>query len=169
MRRPRKKILSAEYHVIAKINCGEFLMAEDNIKRLMLKIIRRAKRKYKFHLRNFCIMGTHIHLMIKPLDQENLSRIMQWILSVFAMQYNSLLQRHGHVWYDRFKSFIIESGRQWLHTFMYIAHNPVKAGIVTDITDYRFSGMWFYRKKQYHILEPPNNSVKEALANLGYS
>ncbi len=52
-------------------------------------------------------MGNHFHLIIRPQKNENLSRIMQWILSVFALKFNRLFTYSGHVWYDRFTSKII--------------------------------------------------------------
>ena len=64
---------------------------------------------------------------------------MQWILSVFAIWFNKKFGLIGHVWYDRFKSKIIRSYRQYLATFLYIANNPVSADIVKKATDYKYN------------------------------
>jgi len=76
--------------------------------------------------------------MIKPEKDESLSRVMQWVLSVFAIHYNKMFSLHGHVWYDRFKSKIVNSLRQFVATFNYIARNPVVAGLAERPEQYRY-------------------------------
>ena len=81
---------------------------------------------------------------------------MQWILSVFAIIYNKRFGYRGHVWYDRFKSKIIEGMRDFVRTFRYIMENPVHAGIVKQPWEYKFNGITYLRNKEYHIIEAPN-------------
>lgn len=126
---------------------------------MFLKTLERAKKKYNFKMRNFCIMGNHVHMMITPGDGESLSRIMQWILSVFAIHFNKIFGINGHVWHDRFRSTVVETLRQALHTFLYIAQNPVKAGIVDNCFDYTYNGVLFLQENNYRILEPPDALV----------
>jgi len=160
MRKPRKLAQGARYHVTARANRRELILNSIKIKNLFMKTIKRAKKKYKFALTNFCIMGNHIHLMIQPLNNENLSRIMQWILATFAINYNKLFNYIGHVWYDRFHSSIIKSFRQFIRTFEYVAENPVKAKIVQNAKMYEFGGLWYLQKGLYELLEPPDKSLK---------
>ncbi len=90
MRKKRKLIEGAKYHITARANRSELILNAPKMKGLFLNILKRAKKKYKFSITNFCIMGNHIHLMIQPLKPESLSRIMQWILATFAINYNKL-------------------------------------------------------------------------------
>ncbi|MBT3273349.1 MAG: hypothetical protein HN368_09355 [Spirochaetales bacterium] len=156
MRARRSLAAGAEYHVIARANRQEFLLETEEIKDMMLLILLEAKRKYRFEMRNFCIMSNHIHLLIRPTNGENLSKIMQWVLSVFAIRFNKRFKIHGHVWYDRFKSYIISTLRQLLHTFQYIMDNPVRAGIVESPWSYRFGGIWHIQSRSYDLVEPPD-------------
>ena len=105
-------------------------------------------------------MSNHIHLLIKPIRDENLSKIMQWILSVFAVRYNKLYGYHGHVWYDRFKSNVIVTFRQFLRAFQYIMENPVRAGIVSKPVEYPCNGITFIRNRQFDFLEIPDPIVR---------
>ena len=88
MRKPRILQEGATYHVTAKINRGEHIFESDEIKSLFMDIVKRAKKKYKFSIKNFVIMGNHIHFLVEPKDC--LSKVMQWILSVFAVYYNKM-------------------------------------------------------------------------------
>jgi putative transposase len=156
MRKARKLLPGASYHVTARANRQEFILKSPEMKKMFLKIVNRAKGKYNFHITNFCIMGNHIHLLIKPLGKDNLSRIMQWILATFAINFNRRLNYSGHVWYDRFHSTVIESFRQYLRTFIYISENPVQAELVRRPQDFEFGAIWAYQKGLYEVLEPPN-------------
>ncbi len=163
MRKLRELYQNAEYHVTAKINRGEFIFQSDEIKKLFLSIVSRAKQKYNFRLRNFSIMGNHIHFLIKPGEHSNLSKIMQWILSVFAVNYNKRYGLKGHVWYDRFKSVVIRSYRQLLAAFKYISNNPLKAALVKNPEEYEFGGLWFIRNRKFELIDPPDSILKASL------
>ena len=155
MRKRRVLIDNHSYHVTARINRQEFLFETKNIKEMLMKVLEESKLKFNFQLKNFCIMGNHIHLIIKPFRGENLSKIMQWVLSVFAQRYNRYFELKGHVWYDRFKSKVIFTLRQYLNTFFYISNNPVKAGLVHQATEYEYSGITHMLKGIAGIIDKP--------------
>ncbi|TVR53420.1 MAG: transposase [Puniceicoccaceae bacterium] len=59
----------------------------------------------------------------------------------FSIWYNKTHRRFGTLWAERFKSVLIEGRRFALETVAaYIDLNPVRAGVVKDPKDYRFSG-----------------------------
>lgn len=143
------------------------ILEDEQIKLLFLDILQRAKEKYHFIFRNFCIMGNHIHLEITPQNEISISKIMQWILSVFAKNYNQLFEYKGHVWYDRFKSKIIETAQQLINTFLYIANNPVRAGLVEHPLDFVYSGISFLKNgppcpNYTSLLDPFNDAALQA-------
>jgi len=117
MRKPRELREGARYHVTARTNRREMILEPTVVKELLLGVIKRAKRKYRFRIENFCVMDNHFHLVILPAKNESLSAIMRWILSVFAMAYNRLLGLTGHVWGERFFSRIIEGFGDLIQVF----------------------------------------------------
>ena len=146
MRRNRILIEGAEYHVTARINRGEkiFLVQED--RDLFINTLIRAKKKYNFSVKNFCIMGNHIHLLIKPGSGVSLSKIMQWLLGVFAQLWNKRHSLSGHLWGDRFFSRIILGILDFLRVFLYIDYNPVIAGMVEQPEQWMYGGLWHHKK-----------------------
>lgn len=160
MARKRRQLKKgADYHVTATINRREEIFKEKQFKQLFLQVVKDAKKKYKFSLKNFCIMDDHLHLIIKPLKKESLSRIMQWILSVFAVRFNKKMGYEGHVWKARFYSKIIHSIKQLINTFRYITENPVIGGIVKNAVDHDLNGIWFLIHEQYAILTKPEGEL----------
>lgn len=149
----------AEYHVTARINRSEMLLAQKEEKKLLLAVIKRARKKYHFELKNFCIMNNHLHLLIKPGEGESLSRIMQWILSVFAMAWNRKHNQNGHVWGERFFSRIIAGMVDFLRTFIYIDDNPVSAQIIDHPWEWEFGGLWHHQRGREDITEKPEPLV----------
>ena len=155
MRKPRIKKEGAIYHVCARANRQELIFKNEQFKELLLKVILEAKKKYSFLFRNFCLMDNHVHFDIEPKENIDISRIMQWILSIFARRYNKIFDYKGHVWYDRFKSKIINSLEQYINTFFYIATNPIRAGLVKHPLEYAYNGLTFYKNnKDPGLLDP---------------
>lgn len=142
MRRKRILMAGATYHVCARANRGEMILLPEEIKHLFLDTLRRAKKAYRFSVQNFCIMGNHFHLIITPHENESLSRILQWIMSVFAMSYNRRMDLSGHVWGGRFLSRILRSLNAFLESMLYVDCNPVRAGIANHARHWKFGGSY---------------------------
>ena len=160
MRKTRRLVDGARYHVVARANRREFILESDRIKDMFLAVISRARRRFRFSVDTLCIMDNHIHLLLRPGDGESLSRIMQWILSVFAVRFNRLFELQGHVWYDRFKSVVIGGLRQFAHAYSYITENPVTAGMVSRARDYAYGSAGIRRGGVKGILGPPGLLVR---------
>ena len=157
MRRIRELLEGAEYHVTARINRGEKIFLAQEDRKLFMDTLKRAKKKFTFSLKNFCIMGNHIHLLIKPGPGVSLSRIMQWLLGVFAQLWNKKHGLSGHLWGERFFSRIILGILDFLRVFAYIDYNPVIAGMTTQPEQWQYGGLWHHKKgiKNITYLEDP--------------
>jgi len=70
---------------------------------------------------------------------HSLSRFMQGLLIRFTRWFNRKHERSGTLWEERFKSVIVESGTAARTIAAYIDLNPVRAGMVSDPADYRWS------------------------------
>jgi putative transposase len=160
MRHPRQLKPKARYHVIARANRREMILGSTAMKDIFLSVIKRAKEEYSFSVINYCVMGNHFHLILEPHENENLSRIMQWILSVFAIHFNKTLEISGHVWHDRFWSRIIDDIRSFIAIFTYIVQNPVAAHLVFREFDYEYSGVRLMRDAVFDIIDPPTLLLK---------
>ncbi len=158
MRNRRQLTDNGFYHVTARANRKEFIFEQDIIKKMFIDILKDAKKKFGFKIKNFCIMSNHIHLIIKPLNKQDLSKIMQWLLSVFAVRFNKFYGYCGHVWYDRFKSSIIKTFTYYKSAYEYINNNPVKAGLVDKPENYEFCGITYLKNKVYEVIDPPGIS-----------
>ena len=58
----------------------------------------------------------------------------------FSRWYNKHHKRRGTLWMERFKSVLVEDGEALRTMALYIDLNPVRAGLVEDPKDYRWTG-----------------------------
>jgi putative transposase len=84
-------------------------------------------------------MTNHLHLLTTPEDKEQLATFMQSIANRYVRYYNASHQRTGTMWEGRFKSCLIDSEHYLFTLYKYIEMNPIKAHMVEDIADYRWS------------------------------
>lgn len=70
---------------------------------------------------------------------HDLSQFMKGLLIRFTRWFNRTHSRTGTLWEERFKSVIVESGVAARTMAAYIDLNPVRAGMVKDPADYRWS------------------------------
>jgi putative transposase len=71
----------------------------------------------------------------------NISKFMQAVKQRFTQWFNALHDRKGTLWEGRFKSVLVEDSERSLATMAaYIDLNPVRAGMVEDPAEYRWSG-----------------------------
>ncbi len=70
---------------------------------------------------------------------HDLGEFMKGLLQRYTQWHNRTHSRTGRLWEDRFKSVIVEDGVAAKTMAAYIDLNPVRAGIVKDPADYRWS------------------------------
>ena len=70
---------------------------------------------------------------------HDLSEFMKTLVQRFTQWFNRTHQRTGNLWEEAFKSVIVEDGVAARTMAAYIDLNPVRAGMVRDPADYRWS------------------------------
>jgi REP element-mobilizing transposase RayT len=71
---------------------------------------------------------------------HDLGQFMKTLLGRFTRWFNTTHERTGTLWEGRFKSVLVEEGVAARAMAAYIDLNPVRAGMVEDPSDYRWSG-----------------------------
>ncbi|SDY88363.1 transposase [Tindallia californiensis] len=116
---------------------------EDQIKFLEILAETKEKTKYEIDLYAYCLMGNHVHLLIKE-NNMDLGDFMRRATAQYALWMNYKYERKGHVFQDRFKSEPAEDDRYLLTVFRYILQNPTKAGLSKGVFDYKWSSWKSY-------------------------
>ena len=88
------------------------------------------------------LMDNHVHILLKS-GKDGVSRVMRRQLTWYAQYYNHHHNRTGHLFENRFKSILCEEDRYLIALIRYIHLNPIRARIVTTISEldrYPWSG-----------------------------
>lgn len=88
------------------------------------------------------LMSNHFHLLLMP-TRGTLATFMRRILTGYAVHFNRMHNRTGHLFQNRYKSIICEEEPYLLELVRYIHLNPLRAGLVDDLAgldSYPWSG-----------------------------
>ena len=94
----------------------------------------------------YSLMPTHIHFILKQLDDAGISRFMSNLLNSYTRYFNLTHGRKGPLWQGRFMSILVERDSQLLHLTRYVHLNPTTAGIVNRPEDWSYSSYREYLK-----------------------
>jgi putative transposase len=126
------------YHVINRGNNRQPVFHAEGDYLAFLKALADLKERKPFELFGYCLMGNHIHLLIRP-GGDTISRIVQSLLVSHTQRYHRFHGGGGHVWQGRFKSPVIQDDDHLLAVLRYIEANPLRAGMVERAGEYRWS------------------------------
>jgi len=143
MRKKRVLTEGAYYHVTSRTNNKIRVFEHKLGRKLMLITLQNAKDKFGFRLANFCVMPTHIHLLIQPAEGTCLTRIIQWIKTRSAKRWNFIHGSNDHLWGERFYSRAIKDPQEYYYVMNYIDQNPVTAGIAPGPALWEASGAYY--------------------------
>ena len=149
------------YHVIFRgLNRQNIFEEKEDYKKLK-EIIKKVKDEKKFELYAYCMMTNHVHLFLKEANLGDIKKIMHKILTTYVVWYNRKYQRSGSLIGNRYKSEPIEDENYYFELIRYIHQNPLKAGLVQDVRDYKWSSYNEYIKKSDDLIDV--NFTLEAL------
>lgn len=83
-------------------------------------------------------MPNHVHLFIEVMKSP-IDKIMQKLQTAYAMYINKKYERVGHVFQGRYFSILVEKELYLLELIRYIHLNPIRAGIVQELNEYRWT------------------------------
>jgi REP element-mobilizing transposase RayT len=133
----------ALYHVLSRGNAQRDIFHDDTDRKQLLDTIGEMSERFAVNIFAYVLMGNHYHLLLKT-RRVNLSKAMQWFGTTYTRRFNNRHNRSGHLFQGRFKSMIIENDAYLMQLSCYIHRNPLRAGIVKRLADYRWSSYLAY-------------------------
>ncbi|MEK7562754.1 MAG: transposase [Patescibacteria group bacterium] len=90
-----------------------------------IQLIETDKRDRLVDILAFCFMPNHIHLLLKQIKDNGISKFMQKLGGGYGRYFNDKYKRKGHVFQDAFKSVHIKNDKQFMVVSNYIFTNPI--------------------------------------------
>ena len=139
MPRPlRPKLTDTWYHVTNRGHNRKDVVRDEADCRLLSSLLYEATAETGIQIHSFVFMPNHIHLLIFDPD-GSLSRAMKHVMGVYAQAFNSKYSQDGALWKGRFYSLVVQSEAHLIELPRYIENNPVKAGMIDDPVNYKWS------------------------------
>lgn len=127
------------YHIVFRgVNRGH-IFEETNDYEKLRDILNELKEEMKYQVYAYCFMSNHVHILLKEKEKGDISLIMKRVLTKYVRWYNIKYKRSGALIANRYKSKPIEVDEYFLSVIRYIHHNPIKAKMIDNISDYEWS------------------------------
>jgi putative transposase len=130
----------ALYHLLSRGNARAPIFFADRDRRVFLRLLADVITDHRWLCHAYCLMPNHYHLVVQT-PEANLSHGMQQLNGLYTQRFNRLNDRVGHVFQGRFKSILVEEESHLFELARYVVLNPVRAGLVWDAEEYRWSSL----------------------------
>ena len=135
---------------------GEVFHKEADYERF-LEMVAEAGDRVAMRVLGWCLMPNHFHLVVWPLEDGDLGRWMQWLMTSHVRRYHRHYHSSGHVWQGRYKAFAIQEDGHYLTVLRYVERNALRAGLVERAEDWRWSSVcgWARGQQDWLLSEGP--------------
>lgn len=111
---------------------------------LFLNVLTELKGTGSFRVFHYCILHTHFHLVVQVLSVKEFSRCLNWLKSRYVFAFHRKYRLSGPIWCERYKSLLIENDLYLFACGKYVENNPVKAGLVKEVKNWKYSSARHY-------------------------
>jgi REP element-mobilizing transposase RayT len=128
----------ALYHITSRGDRRENIYESAADFKAFLSILADVCQAHHWLCHGYCLMDNHYHLLIET-PEANLAKGMRQLNGVYTQAFNRAHGRVGHVFQGRYKAILVEKQSYLLELSRYIVLNPVRAGMVRSVRDWRWS------------------------------
>jgi putative transposase len=138
-RKPRFYLPGVPAHIVQRGNNRQAVFFCDEDYQVYLMWLREGAIKCGCKVHAYVLMTNHVHLLVTPESRESISKMIQHVGRHYVQYINAVYGKTGTLWEGRHKGCVIDSDGYLLTCMRYIELNPVRAGMVDNPIDYRWS------------------------------
>jgi REP element-mobilizing transposase RayT len=121
-------------HVIVRGNERRPIFLDDQDRSFFLERFSFLLRETNTDCLAWALLTNHFHLLLRP-RSGCLATFMRRLLTSYAVTFNLRHERSGHLFQNRYKSFVCEEENYFLELVRYVHLNPLRAGRVEDLAE----------------------------------
>ena len=138
-RRPRINLAGMPQHIVQRgINREPCFFADEDYFSY-LHWLQKAAVDWHCAIHAYVLMTNHVHLLVTPATENGIAKLMQAVGRRYVQYINRSYRRTGSLWEGRYKSSLVQAETYLLTCMRYIELNPVRANMVQDPGQYRWS------------------------------
>jgi len=138
-RLPRLDLPKVPQHIVQRGNNRQLCFAAEKDYLAYLGDLADAASHCGCSIHAYALMTNHVHLLVTGAKRGAVSHMMQRLGRRYVVSFNARYQRTGTLWEGRFKSSLVDSQRYLFACHRYIEMNPLRAAMVSDPAEYRWS------------------------------
>ena len=138
-RLPRVELAYIPQHIIQRGNNHSICFGSNEDFSAYLHWLEEYSEKHSVDIHAWVLMTNHVHLLCTPRKPKAISLLMQSLGRRYVQYFNYTYKRSGTLWEGRYKSCLIEENSYLLQVYRYIELNPVRASMVAEPSNYRWS------------------------------
>lgn len=139
MARPlRLEFAGGIYHVTSRGNRREDIYLDDDDRVDWLAVLGKVCSRFNWVVHAYCQMTNYYHLLVETAD-GNLSKGMRYLNGQYTQRFNRRHKVVGHLFQGRYKAILVQKEAYLLELSRYVVLNPVRAGMVKELKDWRWS------------------------------
>jgi putative transposase len=138
-RRHRLDVPGVAQHVIQRGVDRSVCFVDDSDREFYLAMLSEVAGDHECAVHAYVLMTNHVHLLVTPRGSGGLSRLMQGLGRRYVRRFNDRHRRTGTLWEGRFRACLVDTERYVLSCYRYIEMNPVRAQMIKDPLEYRWS------------------------------
>ena len=138
-RRARIAIAGIPWHIIQRGNNRSACFFAEADYRYFLDTVAVQAVKWQCAVHAYVLMTNHVHLLLTPQFRDSAANMMKYVGQRYVQYINRTYQRSGTLWEGRFRSCLAQEDTYVLACHRYIELNPVRAAMVDDPAQYRWS------------------------------
>lgn len=108
-----------------------------------LSLLREQGKRFGLRFLSYCLMVNHVHLLVIPKREDSLARGIGEAHRRYTFHINSVYETKGYFFQGRFFPAPLDE-QYLLAATKYVERNPVRAGLVKDAWNYRWSSARFH-------------------------
>jgi len=131
------------HHVVNRRNERRELFATEQDFDRFLGLMQWAKGLTGMRIIAYCLMPNHWHMVLWPDRVGGISSYLQRLCTAHAhvLRRTTSTVGHGHIYQDRYHSFLVESETYYYHAIRYVEANPLRSGLVDSARHWRWSSL----------------------------
>jgi len=145
------------HHIVQRGNNREKVFIDDEDREKYIDLLKKYSKKRNAQVLAYCLMTNHVHLLVKPKENESMYKMMQGVTLCYTQFANRKYNRTGRLWESRYHSCVVDKDSYLWSVARYIETNPVRAGMVKKAEDYAYSSA------QAHVIGKEDNILNEEL------
>ena len=127
------------YHVYNRGNHKDKIYFDSRDYEHFLKLMFRLKQFYAFQIYSYCLMPNHFHMLINVgSNPSEFQHYMHRFMTAYSKYFNKKYNLTGRLFQSRYKTRFVTKENGFIMVNEYIKMNPVKAGLVTEVENYKW-------------------------------